>query len=78
MELIRTAVRSGLFPLPEVFDGLRYRIIVCPGGMPIGDYVTHQRRYMPADVNPALFKRGSAEQWHYLESMARAFPADGA
>ena len=76
VDLIRTAVRSGLFPLYEVFDGLRYRINERPDGTPIEDYVTHQRRYTSADVDPTLLKRRIAEQWHYLESMARAFPAN--
>ena len=36
-----------------------------------------QRRYTSADVDPALLKRRIADQRHYLESMARAFPMDG-
>ena len=36
VELVRLAVRSGVFPLYEVFDGEDYRISVEPDGAEIG------------------------------------------
>lgn len=76
VDLIRYAVRTGLFPLYEVFEGIRYRINEHPDGSPIEEYVSRQRRYTSVSVDPEAIKRRIAEQWAYLDGMAKAFPAD--
>jgi pyruvate ferredoxin oxidoreductase beta subunit/2-oxoisovalerate ferredoxin oxidoreductase beta subunit len=78
VDLIRCAVRSGLFPLYEIYDGRRYRINERPDGTPVEDYITHQRRYTKVPVDTALLKSFIEDQWRYLDAMAKAFPADGA
>ncbi len=76
IELIRTAVRCGLFPVYEVFDGARYRINIRPDGTPIADYTTHQRRYTSATVDPKHLEGYVQRQWHKLDGLAKLFPAD--
>jgi len=73
VELIDLAVRSGLFPLVEVFDGERYRINVRPDGTDVQTYLARQRRYGGKDGEVA--RERIASQWRYLETMAREFPA---
>ncbi|MFQ5473898.1 MAG: thiamine pyrophosphate-dependent enzyme, partial [Dehalococcoidia bacterium] len=80
-ELIGTAVRCGLFPLYEIFDGTRYRINERPGDTPVEDYAARQRRYKAIAADPKPLKDFVKEQWRYLDGMAAAFPAtkeDGA
>jgi pyruvate/2-oxoacid:ferredoxin oxidoreductase beta subunit len=76
VELIRAAVGCGLFPLYEVFDGLRYRINDRPDGTPVEEYVSRQRRYTSAQIDPAVVRARADEQWRCLEALAAAFPAD--
>jgi pyruvate ferredoxin oxidoreductase beta subunit/2-oxoisovalerate ferredoxin oxidoreductase beta subunit len=78
VDLIRHAVRSGLFPLYEIFDGVRYRINERPDGTPVEEYVTRQKRYAKAPADAAPLKAYIEDQWRYLDTMARAFPAGGA
>jgi len=77
VDLIQLAVRTGLFPLYEVFDGLRYRINVEPDGTPIEEYTRRQRRYQSETISHEHIRAAIAAQWHYLRTMARNFPADG-
>ncbi len=80
-ELIDTAVRSGLFPVFEIFDGMRYRINMQPEGVPVEEYVKKQRRYTAIASNPEPLRQFIKQQWDYLNGMAAAFPAtreDGA
>jgi pyruvate/2-oxoacid:ferredoxin oxidoreductase beta subunit len=74
-ELIDLAVRSGLFPLYEVFDGERYRINARPDGTPIEEYIRGQRRYSGSSVDIDVMNRRIASQWSYLDAMAERFPA---
>lgn len=74
-ELIGDAVRSGLFPVYEIFDGVRYRINLQPDGTPIDQYVKKQRRYKTVASNPQALEEYIDEQWRYLRGMAKAFPA---
>ncbi len=76
VSLIDHAVRSGLFPLYEVFDGLRYRINIQPDGTPIDAYLERQRRYTNSTVEPKILQRHIESQWQYLNGMAKTFPAD--
>jgi pyruvate ferredoxin oxidoreductase beta subunit/2-oxoisovalerate ferredoxin oxidoreductase beta subunit len=75
VDLILTAVRSGLFPLYEVFDGRRYRINARPDGTAVEDYVSRQRRYKSATLDLDGLKTQISENWAYLEAMEKAFPA---
>lgn len=70
VDLIDLAVRSGLFPLVEIFDGERYRINVRPDGTDVRRYFERQRRYARVEECDRI-----AAQWRYLEAMAREFPA---
>ncbi len=76
VDLIGKAVSSGLFPVYEVFDGMRYRINVQPEFTPIEDYISRQRRYRTAATDPSGLKRFVEDQWEYLNGMARTFPVD--
>lgn len=78
VELIRSAVGCGVFPLYEVSDGMRYRINVRPDGTPIEAYASRQRRYRAAAVDLERIAAQVGRQWAYLEGMARAFPDQGA
>lgn len=75
-ELINMAVRCGIFPLYEVFDGMRYRINVRPDGLPVEEYMKRQRRYRAAKVDPAVLRAHIERQWRYLNGMAEMFPAE--
>ena len=75
-ELIGTAVRCGLFPLYEIFDGVRYRINQRPDGTPVEEYIKRQRRYKTVIGNPAPLKQFVEEQWRYLDGMVATFPAE--
>lgn len=75
VDLILTAVRCGLFPLYEVFDGRRYRINARPDGTPLEDYIRRQRRWRSEQLDLEAIKAQIRENWAYLETMARVFPA---
>jgi pyruvate ferredoxin oxidoreductase beta subunit/2-oxoisovalerate ferredoxin oxidoreductase beta subunit len=75
-ELIGAAVRSGVFPLYEIFEGARYRINQRPDGTPIEHYIERQRRYTHLAADPEPLARFVRQQWDYLDAMAAAFPAD--
>ena len=77
VELIDYAVRCGLFPVYEVFDGVRYRINVRPTGTPLSEYTSRQRRYASIEVDEAALRRQIEARWAFLETVARAFPAEG-
>lgn len=75
VELIDLAVRCGVFPLYEVFDGERYRINARPDGTDVRQYVAHQRRYLGGAVDAEVARGRIETQWRFLEAMARQFPA---
>lgn len=75
VDLILTAVRCGLFPLYEVFDGRRYRVNARPDGTPLESYIGRQRRYKSESFDLDALKAAIREQWSYLEAMERTFPA---
>ncbi len=53
VDLVRMAVRSGLFPLYEVFDGRRYRINVKPDGTSPLEYFRRALRSLHPYTAPA-------------------------
>jgi len=75
-ELIGMAVRCGIFPLYEVFDGLRYRINARPDGLPVEEYMKKQRRYRAAKIDPAVLRAQIERNWRYLNGLAEMFPAE--
>lgn len=70
VELIDLAVRSGLFPLYEVFDGERYTINVRPDGTDLREYLARQRRYSGSTLDLEVAREHIATQWRHLERMA--------
>lgn len=74
IELIRHAVGCGIFPVYEVFDGVRYRINVRPGGSSLEEYVGRQRRYTSSDVSLEHLRGEIEGQQRRLETLERAFP----
>lgn len=74
-DLIELAVRSGLFPLYEIFDGIRYRINQRPDSTPIESYTRQQRRFRQVWNNSDELQSFIDAQWRYLDGMATAFPA---
>ena len=51
IELVSLAVRSGIFPLYEVFGGVNYRINVEPDGTDPAEYFLKQRRFRGPEMN---------------------------
>jgi len=74
-ELVELAVRSGLFPLYEIFDGIRYRINQRPDSTPVDSYSSQQRRFRKVWGDPEELEAQIQAQWRYLEGMATVFPA---
>jgi len=74
-DLVELAVRSGLFPLYEVFDGIRYRINQRPDDTSIDTYTSQQRRFSKVWGDPEKLQSYIDAQWRYLDGMATAFPA---
>ncbi|HXG58978.1 MAG TPA: thiamine pyrophosphate-dependent enzyme [Thermoanaerobaculia bacterium] len=76
VHLVDLAVRSGIFPLYEVFDGTRYRINVRPDGTGPEAYIARQHRFTSSDIDLLLLKAAISAQWSRLEAMWRMFPAE--
>ena len=74
-ELIELAVRSGLFPLYEIFDGVRYRINFQPDNTPVSTYLEHQKRFRQLWGDPGRLQAFIDSQWRHLDGMATVFPA---
>ena len=74
-ELVELAVRSGLFPLYEIFDGCRYRINQRPDTTSVQSYVDQQRRFRKLWGNAESLQAHIEAQWRYLDGMATVFPA---
>ena len=73
-ELVELAVRSGLFPLYEIFDGCRYRINQRPDGTSVQSYVDQQHRFRNLWSNTESLQAHIDAQWRYLDGMATVFP----
>lgn len=74
VDLIGEAVRCGIFPLYEVFDGIRYRINVRPEVRDVGAYVRGQKRFRGCREAAELLRNCADEHWEYLEAMTARFP----
>ena len=77
VELVRLAVRSGLFPLYEVWDGGQYRINVRPDWTDPAEYFRRQRRFGDGEIDLETVRDGCRERVARLEALADAFPWTG-
>ena len=78
IELVRLAVRSGLFPIYEVFNGERYVISIEPdfSDEALSMYLSLQRRFRKSGVTEASLRPGIDKYWHGLRKMSgRIVPA---
>jgi pyruvate ferredoxin oxidoreductase beta subunit/2-oxoisovalerate ferredoxin oxidoreductase beta subunit len=66
IELIDLAVRCGLFPLYEVFDGEHYVINAYPDGTDLAEYLARQRRYAGTTLDIEVARKRIARQWENL------------
>jgi pyruvate/2-oxoacid:ferredoxin oxidoreductase beta subunit len=74
IELVSLAVRSGIFPLYEVFNGENYRINVEPDGTDPGEYFTRQRRFRGPEMNiegVKSFVEARMQRLRQLESVSQ-------
>jgi len=70
IELVSLAVRSGVFPLYEVFDGVDYRINAEPDGTDLEEYYRKQRRFDGQDVDLRAVKRSVRVRFERLRQLA--------
>jgi pyruvate ferredoxin oxidoreductase beta subunit/2-oxoisovalerate ferredoxin oxidoreductase beta subunit len=75
VNLVRLAVRSGLFPLYEVFDGKRYRVNAQPDGTDPADYYQGQRRFPEGSLDMNAIRAECKETIERLNGMAAQWPA---
>jgi pyruvate/2-oxoacid:ferredoxin oxidoreductase beta subunit len=68
IELVRLAVRSGLFPVLEVERGSRWTVNVEPDFSltALERYVSLQRRFQKSGITPEDFAAGIEQQWKEL------------
>jgi pyruvate ferredoxin oxidoreductase beta subunit/2-oxoisovalerate ferredoxin oxidoreductase beta subunit len=76
VELVRIAVRSGLFPLYEVRDGNRYRINVEPDWSDPSEYFAGQRRFRQEEVDLEATRQACRERFERLTVLAERFPVE--
>jgi len=77
IELVRLAVTSGLFPVYEVFDGVRYRINIRPTGSDPGEYYRRQNRFPADSINLDAVRSRLKASNDRLAKLAEVFPAVG-
>jgi len=70
IELVRLAVRSGIFPLYEVHGGKEYRISVEPDGTDPGEYLLRQKRFGSEKFDLAAIRRAVARRNERLRRLA--------
>jgi pyruvate ferredoxin oxidoreductase beta subunit/2-oxoisovalerate ferredoxin oxidoreductase beta subunit len=70
VELVRLAVRSGVFPLYEVFDGDEYRISVRPDGTDPIEYYRRQKRFTAEDTDVEALRRAVQVRMDRLAELA--------
>ena len=78
MELVRLAVRSGLFPVFEVFDGKRHVVNIEPdfSDEALDMYLSLQRRFQKSGINAADLRPAIDRYWQNLRSLCgRIVPA---
>ncbi len=70
IELVSLAVRSGVFPLIEVFDGVDYRINVEPDGTDPEKYLEKQRRFWGMGIDLDAVRSTIARRNRRLKKLA--------
>jgi pyruvate ferredoxin oxidoreductase beta subunit/2-oxoisovalerate ferredoxin oxidoreductase beta subunit len=78
MELVRLAVRSGLFPVFEIFDGKRYVINIEPdfSDEALDMYLSLQRRFQKSGLGAADLRPAIDRYWQNLRALSgRIVPA---
>ncbi|WP_136413909.1 thiamine pyrophosphate-dependent enzyme [Herbaspirillum sp. ST 5-3] len=78
IELVRLAVRSGLFPVLEVFDGKRYAINIEPdfSDEALDMYLSLQRRFQKSGLSAADLRPDIERHWQNLRALSgRIVPA---
>ena len=68
--LVRLAVASGLFPLYEVFDGVRYEINAEPDWTDSGEYFRRQRRFPAGQIDTEATLRSCRQRFERLKRRA--------
>lgn len=78
MELVRLAVRSGLFPVYEIFDGKRHVVNLEPdfSDEALDMYLSLQRRFRKSGLSAADLRPAIDRYWQNLRSLSgRIVPA---
>jgi len=78
IELVRLAVRSGLFPVYEIFNGERYVINIEPdfSDEALAMYLSLQRRFRKSGITEANLRPQIEKHWNGLRSLSgRILPA---
>jgi len=70
VELVSLAVRSGVFPLYEVIDGVDYQINEEPDGTDPAEYYDKQRRFSGQEVDLGPAQRAAASRLKRLKQLA--------
>jgi pyruvate ferredoxin oxidoreductase beta subunit/2-oxoisovalerate ferredoxin oxidoreductase beta subunit len=70
IELVRLAVRSGVFPLYEVFDGVDYRINAEPDGTDPIQYYEKQKRFGGPGIDIDTVRKNLAQRSRRLRRLA--------
>ena len=71
VDLVRLAVRSGVFPLYEVENGVDYRINVEPDGSNPAEYFRRQKRFRAGEVDLESLVQGVRERNRRLRRLAK-------
>jgi len=78
LELVRLAVRSGLWPVYEIFDGKRYVVNIEPdfSEEALDLYLTLQRRFQKSGLKASDLKPAIEKNWQVLRALSgRIVPA---
>ena len=78
MELVRLAVRSGLFPVYEIFDGRRHLVNIEPdfSDEALDMYLSLQRRFQKSELSAADLRPAIDRYWQNLRALSgRIVPA---
>jgi pyruvate/2-oxoacid:ferredoxin oxidoreductase beta subunit len=78
LELVRLAVRSGLFPVYEIFDGKRHMVNIEPdfSDEALNMYLTLQRRFQKSGLDASDLRPAIDRYWQNLRSLSgRIVPA---
>jgi pyruvate ferredoxin oxidoreductase beta subunit/2-oxoisovalerate ferredoxin oxidoreductase beta subunit len=71
VELVRLAVRSGVFPLYEVFGGDEFRINARPDGTDPAEYFARQKRFAGQETDTDSLARTARARMERLEKLVQ-------